>query len=201
MRGSLPVRIGIDQAAPARAVERLPLSLGLCEAIGDRIDHGRMMAHAAMAALDLDALGDRGGFLLATLPGADAVGAAEDRRGWHWRRFRQRPAETVVLLGAAAAGHLIDAPGVGGLRMTGEGTAKRDHRAHPAGHHLGELPRIEAAKAPADQADLAVIAVAEFVHEPDHPLLHAGTQTEVAALPPARNRVSLVLQETAQRPG
>src|SRR5436305_13374743 len=76
---ALPVWIGEDDTAPARAVERLPRPFALRQTIGDRIDHGRMMTHAAMAAFDLDTLGGRRCFLDAALPGAGAVGAAEDR--------------------------------------------------------------------------------------------------------------------------
>ena len=66
------------------------------------------------------------GLFHAALPGADAVGAAEDRGGRHRRRLRQRAAETVVLfVGAAAARHLVDAPGVGRLRAA----ARTDCRA------------------------------------------------------------------------
>src|SRR5512140_3740059 len=117
--GRLPGRIGIDEAAPAAAVERRPLALGLGEAIGHGIDDRGMMAHAAMAAFDLDAFRRRRSLFHAALPRADAVGAAEDRGGRHRRRFRKRSAEAVILLlGAATAGHLIDAPGVGRLRTT-----------------------------------------------------------------------------------
>src|SRR5262245_36201483 len=56
-RQQLPVRIRVDQAAPAATVEGGPLAFLLRQAIGDRVDRGRVMAHAAMAALDLDALG------------------------------------------------------------------------------------------------------------------------------------------------
>ena len=52
---ALSRRIGINETAPAAAVERLPLPFGLGEAIGHGIDDGRMMPHAAMAAFDLDA--------------------------------------------------------------------------------------------------------------------------------------------------
>src|SRR6202011_4588172 len=82
----LPVGIGKDDAAPAAAIERLPLAFGLRQAIGDRIDRCGMMAHAAMAALDLDALRLCRGLLHAAFPSADAVGAAEDRGGRHRRR-------------------------------------------------------------------------------------------------------------------
>ena len=141
------------------------------------------------------------GLFHAALPRADAVGAAEDRGGRHRRCFRERPAEPAILfVGAAAARHLIDAPGVGCLRIAGERTAKRDHRAHAVRHHLGELTRIEAAKAPSDQADLAPMVVAELMHQIDHRVLHAFAQAEIAALPPAADGIAAVLQEAAQRP-
>src|SRR6186997_1582877 len=92
----LPMRIRINQAAPAASIERRPFAFSLRQTIGHRIDRGRMMTHAAMAALDLDAFGGRAGLLHAALPGADAVGAAEDRRGRHRRRPRQRAAETMI---------------------------------------------------------------------------------------------------------
>src|SRR5471030_253923 len=90
----LPVRIRVHKTAPAAAVERLPCAFGLRQAIRHRVDHGGMMAHAAMAAFHLDAFGGRGGFLHTALPRADAVGAAEDRGGRCRRGLRQRPAET-----------------------------------------------------------------------------------------------------------
>ena len=64
--------------APATAVELLPGALGLGEAVGDGVDHCRMMAKAAVAAIDLDVLGLGPVLVQAGLPGADAVGAAED---------------------------------------------------------------------------------------------------------------------------
>src|SRR5712692_415152 len=94
---TLPVGIGVDHAAPAAAVERRPLSFGLRQTIGNGIDDGGMMAHAAMAAFDFDVLGAGGWLFHAALPGADAVGAAEDRRGRHWRRCRNRSSEPSIL--------------------------------------------------------------------------------------------------------
>src|SRR5882724_7784889 len=84
-----PAPVGIDQALPARAVEPLPLALGLGQAIGDGVDGGRMVAEAAMAAIDLDVLDLPVLVVDAGLPGADAVRAAEDRGGRHGRRLRQ----------------------------------------------------------------------------------------------------------------
>src|SRR5258707_4135919 len=82
----LPVRIRIHEAAPAAAIERRPLAFLLRKAVGHGIDRGGMVTHAAMAALDLDALAHGRGLLAAALPGADAVGAGKDRRGRHRRR-------------------------------------------------------------------------------------------------------------------
>src|SRR5205814_9886018 len=70
------VGIGIYEAAPAAAVERRPLAFGLRQAIGHRIHRRGMMAHAAMAAFDLDAFGEGGGLFDAALPRTDAIGAA-----------------------------------------------------------------------------------------------------------------------------
>ena len=110
-------------------------------------------------------------------------------------------AEAVIfLVGAAAAGHLVDPPGVGRLRAAGERAAERDHRAHAIGHHFCQLTRIKAAEAPADQADLAAMVVVEFMHQIDHRVLHAVAQAEIAALPPAADGIAAVLQEAAQRP-
>ena len=61
------------------------------------------------------------------------------------------------------------------------------------------MPRVEAAEAPADQADLAAVGVAQFLHQIDHRMLHAWTQTEVTALAPAADGIAAVLQEAAQR--
>src|SRR5256884_9419012 len=156
----LTIRVRIDQAAPAAAVERRPLAFGLRQTIGDGIDHGGMMAHAAMAALDLDVLGTGGWLFHAALPRADAVGAAEDRGGRHWRCCRNRSAEPqILLIGAAAARHLVDAPGVGGLRMGRKRTAKGDHRAHAIRHNLGQLARVNTAQAPAVQVVLVSLLV------------------------------------------
>src|SRR5215475_193972 len=101
------------------------------------------MAHAAVAALDLDAFRLRRGLLDAALPGADAVGAAEDRGGRHRRRRRQAAAEArIFFLSGAAARKLIDTPGIGRSRRTRERAAERDRAAHALRHHLGELARI-----------------------------------------------------------
>src|SRR5713101_2980992 len=127
---TLPVGIGINKTAPAAAVERRPLAFWLRQTIGHGIDDGGMMAHAAMAALDLDVLGVGRWLFHAALPRADAVGAAEDRGGRHRGRCRNRSSEPQILfVGAAAARHLVDAPGVGRLWIACKRAAERDHRA------------------------------------------------------------------------
>ena len=153
-----------------------------------------------MAAFDLDVLGAGGRLFHAALPGADAVGAAEDRGGRHRRRFRQRSSEPAILfVGAAAAGHLINAPSVGRFRVAGKRTAERDHRAHAIRHHFRQLARVETAEAPADQADLAPMRVAELTHQIDHRVLHAVAQTEIAALTPAADGIAAAPEKAAQR--
>ena len=140
------------------------------------------------------------GLLATALPGADAVGAAEDRGCRHRRCTRQRTAEArVFLVGAAAARHLVDAPGVGRLRAGGKRAAERDHRAHALRHHFCELPRVKTAEAPADQRNLAAVGVVQLMHEIDHRVLHARTKAEVAALAPAADGIAAGLQEAAQR--
>src|SRR5260370_11799293 len=98
--------------APATGVEFLRLALWLGEAVGDGVDHRRMMAEPAVAAIDLDVL-DLGPIpVQAGLPGANAVGAAEDGGRRHWRRLDQR-LEQILVFDLAAAHDLIGAPGVG----------------------------------------------------------------------------------------
>src|ERR1700704_2336218 len=127
--------------------------------------------------------------------------AAKDRRGRPRRRARKPPAEPRILfIGAAAARHLIDAPGIGRFRIARKRTAERDHRAHAIRHHLRELTRVETAKTPADQADLALMMVAKFTHQIDHGLLHAVAQAKIAALTPAADGVAAIFQKAAQRP-
>src|SRR6478609_7332186 len=200
MQARLPMRIGIDHAAPAAAVEGPPAAFLLRKAISHREDSGGMMAHAAMAALDLDALGLRARLLHAALPGADTVGAAEDRCGRHRRRDGEIATELRIdLVGLPPARPFIDAPGIGRMRVAGKGAAQRDHLAYAVGHHLRELARIETAEAPADQADLAAMLVAELLNQIHHRVLHALAQAVIATLAPAAHRIALARQKGAQR--
>src|SRR5258708_22403823 len=122
--------IGKDKMAPATAVELLPGALRLGEAVGDGVDHCRMMAEAAGAAIDLDVLGLGPVLGQAGLPGADAVGAAEEWGRRHERRLDQR-VEHILVLDLAAAHHLVGAPGIGRFGRAGERTAQADQAAHP----------------------------------------------------------------------
>src|ERR1700730_2788822 len=189
-----------SQSAPAAAIEFLPVSLGLGEAVGDGIDGRRMMAEAAMAAVDLDVLARRGVLVETGLPRADAVAAAEDRGGRHGRRLDQR-IEQFLIVDLAARHHLVGAPGVGRFRRTGKWAAEADHAAHLVGRELGELARIEATQAPADEADLApIVALEQFVDAGHHVALEAAAQAVVAALFPAVRAVAVRIEEAAQGP-
>src|SRR5882757_10290995 len=64
------VRIRINHAAPAAAIERGPFAFRLRQPVGHCIDRRGMMAHAAMAAFDLDAFGAGRRLFHAALPGA-----------------------------------------------------------------------------------------------------------------------------------
>src|SRR5216683_5664619 len=198
-----PPPIREDETLPAGTVELLPLALGLGQPVGHGIDGGRMVAEPAMAAVDLDVL-DLGALLVdAGLPGADAVGAAEDRGGRHRRRLAERPGDVLVaVVDPLAGGELVDLPGVGRLGATGERAAQADHAAHLVGQALGELARIDAAQAPADQAELAAaMAVVEFFDPLQHVGLDAGAQAEIPALLPAMHSIAMSLKETTERLG
>src|SRR4030081_2918554 len=106
-----PGGVGIEHAAPAAPIERRPLTFRLRQTLGHRVDDSGVMAHAAMAAFDLDVLGPGGRLFHAALPRADALSAAEDRRRRYRRRARKRPAEPRILfIGAAGARPLHDTP-------------------------------------------------------------------------------------------
>src|SRR6266851_6748072 len=196
---ALPVRK--DEMAPATAVEFLPRALRLSEAVGDGVDCRRMMAEAAVAAIDLDVLDLGPVFVQAGLPGADAVGAAEDGGRRHGRCLDQR-IKQILVFDLAAARDLIGAPGVGRFGRAGERTAQADQAAHPVGYDLGELAGIEAAQAPADEADPApAVALEQLVDAAQHVALEVGAQAEGASLVPAMRLVAVRIEKTAQSVG
>ena len=58
----------------------------------------------------------------------------------------------------------------------------------------GELARVETAKAPADERDLAAARVVQLLHQIDHCVLHTVGQSEIAALTPAAHGIATALQ-------
>src|SRR5882672_10410750 len=87
---SSPLPVRKDKMTPATAVKFPPGAFRLSEAVRDSVDDRRMMAEAAVAAIDLDVLGQRPVSVQAGLPGADAVGTAEDGGGRDGWRFDKR---------------------------------------------------------------------------------------------------------------
>src|SRR5688572_20377060 len=114
------VRIAVEPLSPAAPMERPPFALALPETIGHRVPRRGMHADAEVARLHLDALGARLLNLQAALPRHDSVGAAEDRRRRYGRRLAHARDRDVVVE-PVAAHHLVEAPGVVGLGMAGEG--------------------------------------------------------------------------------
>src|SRR5262249_39089928 len=98
-------RFRIDETAPARAAERLPLPFRLGEAIRDRIDGRRIVAESAVTAVHLDAFAPGCALLDAALPGADAVASAVDGARGHRRRLGKRTREgDPLIVDAVSAG-------------------------------------------------------------------------------------------------
>src|SRR5262245_33529547 len=98
--------IRINETAPAGPLERTPRTFRLREAVSDRIDNGRIVPKATMAALNFNVFGKRGRSLDANTPCTDAVSAAEDRGGWNRRRIGERPAECLIrIFGPLPAHH------------------------------------------------------------------------------------------------
>src|SRR5262249_32456433 len=195
-------RFRIDETAPARAAERLPLPFRLGEAIRDRIDGRRIVAESAVTAVHLDAFAPGCAFLDAALPGADAVASAVDGARGHRRRLGKRTREgDPLIVDAVSAGEFVQSPSVRGSRVAGERTAERDHGPDVVGHSLCDLAREDAAQAPADQADLCSIAAAQVANSIEDPLLQSGEIAVVAPqLPPVRG-ISVVGEKASQRPG
>src|ERR1700677_3736537 len=197
---SLSSRIWVDQRAPAAAVERLPRSFGLGEAVGDGVDSGGVMAEPAMAPFNLDVLCQRAGTLDAPPPGADTARPTEDRGGRDRRRLGERGAKVAAaVVGALAAGHLIDSPRVGRTRMSGEWTAERNHHFDVVRAGLGKLARIETAEAPADKAHLAAGSSDDIAKKRNHSVGDAVARAVVPTLTPAGHIVSVIGKKGSQR--
>src|SRR5260370_14878880 len=100
-----PIRKG--NVAPATVtVEFLPGALRLGEPVSDGVDSRWVMAEAAVAAIDLDVLGLGPVLVQAALPGADAIGTAEEGGCRHRRQLGQR-FKRILVFGLAAPWNLI----------------------------------------------------------------------------------------------
>ncbi len=96
----------------------------------------------------------------AAVAGGDAVAVAEDRRGRHRQRLAQSGAHAVVVaIGLRRrARRAQEARHVDGIEVA-ERAGEGDHLAHQLGHGAGQLARVDAAQAPADQADAPAVAL------------------------------------------
>jgi len=120
----------------------------------------------------------------AALPGDHAVGTRINAGGRHGRRLRQVVA-FAFLLDAAAAGQLVKPPGMGRSVRTGERRSQGDDAAHHLRHFLGQFARIDAAQAPAQQADLAAGAFESAHQLVPGVVQNARARAEIESLVPA----------------
>src|SRR5439155_19764779 len=105
--------LSVEESSPPGAGERLPRVLGLRKAIGNRVEHHRVEAEAAMSAAYLDVVGLYRALFEAGAPVRDAVGAAEDRRRRHGRRLVQVGQDLGIVIAYLAAGdQLVEAADV-----------------------------------------------------------------------------------------
>ncbi len=86
-----------------------------------------------------------------------------------------------------AAGELVEAPGVRLARMAGEGRTKGNDKPHQFRRLFREFARVEAAEAPADDADLAFVLTIQFAERV------VGTLQD----PVAQTRPELALQDSS----
>ncbi len=92
----------------------------------------------------------------------------------------------------------VHRPGPGGCRVAAERAAQGDHRTGVAGQGAGHLAGVDAAGAPADQADLALVAVVQLEQQVLEPVGQRGAGPEVAALAPVVRPVAQPAQVAAQ---
>ncbi len=155
------------------------------------------MAQPGVTALDLDVLRRRALLFKASLPRDDTVGTRVDCRARHRRRELHRFPPGPIAGGAPAQG-FVEPPGVARLRLVGERAAERNHLAHLRRSPPRQLPRKHAAEAPANEADLALIAFGKFSEPRLHTLLHAGSWAMVRALLPTVRCITLLRQIGAE---
>ncbi len=102
---------------------------------------------------------------------------------------------------AVAGDDLVQAPGIGRLRMPGERRPQRDHLPDFLREVLRELAGVEAAQAPADQADLALVGPAQRLQLLLAAREHAFARPQVGPDAPAHRQVALALEVATQRLG
>ena len=179
---------------------RHPAALGLREAVGDDAQRLELVAVAEVGGVHLDVLGLRGRLRHAALPRHDAVGARVDARGGHAQRrgalgeglFGEHPFQVTAVHDA------VHRPGPGGGGVAAERAAQGDHRAGVAGQGAGHLAGVDAARAPADQAHPALVAVVDLEQQVLEPVGERGAGPEVAALAPVVRLVAQPAQVAAQ---
>lgn len=204
-KGSLPphrvaLRVVIDEAPPALAMERLPMAFRLGEPVRDGEERRRMRHEAYVARLDDDVLGEVAPRLEAAAPGYNAVGRTPDRRRRHGRRCAQASVK-IVRIDAMPAGELVQAPRIRLARMAGERRTKRDDEPHQFGRKLCELARIEPAKTPADETDLAPARDEDVAKRVVGPIDNTLAQSEVQSLTPSEGREPAHSQEAPHERG
>ena len=131
---------------------------------------------------DLDVFRARVFLQQAGAPVDDAVALGEDRGRGH----RQIAGERLDVLDPGVGNQLsrqqlVELADAAGGDVVGERAAERDHRAHRFRHAQRQIARVDAAEAPADQADLALRL---FVNEGQtlaQLLAHAIDAAEIAA--------------------
>src|SRR5213595_3753193 len=199
-----PSRVALLAGEPERRAPgqggrgvRPPRALGLREAVGDHQQRAGMVPHAAVAAPHLDVLGQRALVLEAAPPRDHAVAAAVERAGGHGERRVER--------GARRGPGLAPPPGVEARDARGGGRAEwareRDHLAHVGGKAARQLAGVDAAQAPANEAQLLLVPRAQRDEAPPEPGDGARVRPEVPPEPPAVDVVAAIAEEAAQRPG
>src|SRR5213083_3424401 len=152
-----------------------------------------MVSHAAVAAPHLDVLGERARVLEAAPPRDHAVAAAVERAGRDGERRAERRARLGPGLVPPLPVETRDARRGGRVKRARE----RDHLAHVAGEAARQLAGVDAAQAPANDAQLPPVPRAQRDEAPPEPCDGARVRPEVAPEPPAVRVVAAVAEEAA----
>src|SRR5262245_9730071 len=160
-----------------------------------------MVADAEMAARDLEVLAERPLLETAAPPRGDPVRAAKNRRRRHGERCIERATVHWLVGHAAPAGPLAEeARHVRRLQVP-ERARERDHLPHVGREVPCQLARIDAAEAPADQADAPSMTAPDLLQALDETADHGRRRAEVPAELPAMRHVAEVAEEPAERAG